>query len=264
MISPCTVWATRTDMPDECSDAAVKPTTLDNGLRYASTVLFNLTKRRYAGSCSDVWRPFDMLRCWNPQCTTHGAVGNGSVFPRDGVSYAYAHNAIKLPVRNVRAITAITIAGTTIDPATYEVRDGRFLYRKLARTTRLGQTSWPCWQDLHEWDGETDTFVISYSYGLSPPAELVLACALLGWEFAVGWTPDCSRECRLPRNITSMSRGGVTLQFPNPSLLFTDGKTNIPDVDMLVQAVMRGDAQSGAVVAIPGKTSIGSRSTWHS
>lgn len=261
MSAPCIVWATEADLPATCKDDTVHPPTIVQAMSYASTILYNLTKRRWSGLCSDSWRPYDMGRCWNPACSTSTGLSN---YSRGGITWAYDHDAIKLPARNVRAVQSIVINGTTIDPATYEIRDSRYLWRKLDRVTGQGFTSWPCWQDMHRWDGEKDTFTIAYTYGLDPPADMKLACAILAWEFAVAWTPDCTRECRLPRNITSMSRSGVNFTFPDPTTLFEKGKTNVPDVDMLVMAVMRGDAVAQPIVGIPGKTSIGSRSTWHS
>lgn len=235
-VTPCTPWATSSDLPETCSDAAVRPDTLDDALRFASTILFNLTHRRWRGECSDTYRPHDGF-CW--------ACARDAVNPD--------HRALRLPAVGVRSITQVSIGGTVIDPATYELRDGRWLWRKR-NADGSGATSWPCWQDTHErLDGQS-TFVVAYTWGQDPPAEMVLAAALLGWEFALGWTPDCENRCKLPRNITSLTRNGITTSFPNPSDLFDQGKTGLPEVDLLVAAVNRGEAKQRPMVVVPGRT----------
>lgn len=240
-ISPCAPWATMSDLPEDCSDAAIKPAVLDQGLLVASTVLFNLTNRRWRGACTDSYRP----------------LGNGCwACPGDDAD----HREIRLPATGVRAITSVVIDGETIDPSTYVVRDGRYL-RRLRAADGSGETSWPCWQDLARDDADpVNTFVIDYTWGIDPPPEMVIAAARLGFEFALAWTPDCANRCRLPRNVTSITRNGVTTSFPDPASLFDDGKTHVPDVDLLVAAVNRGEAKQRPLVAVAGRR-VGTRST---
>lgn len=236
-VSPCAAWCDADDLPETCSNAAVKPATLDHAFVWASDVLFNITKRRWPGACSDTWRP---LGC---NCGRHGG---------------HPAAALKLPVVKVRAITSVTIDGEVIDPSTYELRDGRYLWRKL-NADGQGDTLWPCWQDLHRGATDQDTFVVSYTYGQDPPPAMKRAAAILAWHLALSWTPGCEAECKLPANITSMTRGGITVTMPDPASLFTDGRTHIPEVDMLVASVNHGEAKQRPVVAVPGARPAGSR-----
>jgi len=216
------------------NDAAVQPDTLDDALRFASTILYNLTARRWRGECTDTYRPHSL-----------------------GCSCDSDHRVLRLPANGVRSIVSVIVNGETVDPATYEIRDGRWLWKK--RDADGGYVGWPCANDLTKATTEQGTFVVSYTWGQSPPAEMVLACTILAWEFALAWTPDCANKCKLPRNVTSLSRNGVTTQFPDPATLFENGKTHIAEVDMLVAAINRGEARRQPMVLIPGQASPGSR-----
>lgn len=236
-ISPCQPWADRTDLLDSCTNAAVTPDVLTKAFAFATDVLFNITKRRWLGECADEYRP---VGCHCNVCTS------GS-----------ASQALMLPVVRARAITSVTINGDTVDPATYQLRDGRYLWR-LRYVDGTGATWWPCWQDLTRPD-DHDSFVVAYTYGQDPPPSMRVACAALAWELALGWTPSCANTCRLPKNVTSMTRGGITTSFPDPAALFVDGRTHVPEVDMLVAAVNRGEAHQRPMVAVPGRAWLGHR-----
>lgn len=239
-ISPCQPWATAADLPDTCTDAAVTPTVLARAFAFATDVLFNLTKRRWTGECADEYRPSGCL------CNVCTAGSNAQ--------------ALMLPAVRVRAITEVRINGDVVDPATYQLRDGRYLWR-LRYADGTGATWWPCWQDLTRMDEQRDSFVVAYTYGQDPPPSMRTACAALAWELALGWTPSCANSCRLPKNITSMTRGGITTSFPDPASLFADGRTHVPEVDMLVAAVNRGEAHQRSMVAVPGRAWLGNRDT---
>lgn len=233
-ISPCVNWADESDLPESCDLTGVFPDTLANAFTFASTVLFNLTNRRWLGECTDEYRPFSYNCCWLAAC------GESTVY----------HSAIKLPAPDVRSITAIKIDGEVISPSEYMLR-GRYV---IARRQADGTVrSWPCWQDLHRADDtETDTFSIAYVHGANPPSSMVQACALLAWEFALAWSPACEGNCRLPQRVTTMTRGGTSFAILDPLTVFDQGRTGVPDIDMLIAAVNRGESRKRAFVGRPG------------
>lgn len=229
-MSLCQSWATADDLPETCSNDAVTPTTLDAALRFASDVLYNLTRRRYRGECTDTFHPFGCAGCWSSGCASS------------------RHFGLELPGQPVRAITSVVIDGVEIDPSEYYVVGERYL-RRLSG-------SWPCGCNLND----LDRFVVTYTYGRTPTPSLVRAAAILGWEFALAWTPSCAGACRLPRRVTSVTRQGVSFAVVDPLTLFKDGLTGVPEVDMLIQSELYGEGHRRAAVYVPDRGPMGFRS----
>lgn len=244
-VSPCVVWATEADIPDNCDVTAVPPATLTEALNFSTDVLYNLTRRRWPGLCSDLFRPIGANCCYSTGCY-------------DNEGERLAHDGIRLPASDVRAITQVKVDGSVIAASRYHLRDGRYLY---ATTQADGSVlDWPCWNDLHQDAADAiDTFSIAYTHGADPPASMVLAAALLGWELALAWTPSCAGECRLPKRVTTIVRAGVTFAVIDPLTVFEKGQVGIPDIDMLIAAVNRGENTQRAFVGRPGSPSRVSR-----
>lgn len=221
--SPCVEWATQTDLMDTCDLTAIHPDTLTSAFTFASDVLYNLTRRRWPGLCTDTFRPFVNCCCWATTC--------------DDPNVQY-HAAIKLPATDVRAITQVKVDGAVIAASDYRLR-GNYLFaaRRADGTVR----GWPCWNDLLAADTAVDTFSVAYTHGADPPASMRRAAAMLAFEFAKGWTPSCAGDCRLPSRITTISRAGTTFAIIDPLTMFKDGLIGIPDIDVLIQAVNHGD-----------------------
>jgi hypothetical protein len=242
-VAPCVPWATIEDLPESCDDVAVKPETLTTALDYASVVLYNLTRRRWPGLCTDTYRPLCGNLCYGTPRPIRLEDGwhNCACYP---------HEAIRLPASDVIAISEVKVGGVVVPANEYALRDHRYLYatRQADGTYR----TWPCWNDLHNDATMADTFQIIYTHGASPPASMVRASALLGWEFVLAWTPDCAGGCRLPKRVTTLSRGGTTFAIIDPLTLFKDGLVGVPDIDVLIQAVNRGESAKRAFVGRPG------------
>lgn len=229
MTALCSAWATEADMPASCDTTAIPPAVLADALLYSSTILYNLTQRRFPGTCTDSYTPFHRCRAGRCTCTS---------------------GLLELPARPVTAITSVTVDGVVLDASEYVLHDKRFL-RRVGVTT-----SWPCGCDLDD----EDYFVVDYEWGREPTRPLVLAAALLGFEFAIAWTPDCTRQCRLPQRVTSITREGITMAVVDSLSLFKDGMTGLPDVDALIQSEQFGQSRQRPVVAVPGAVAHGTRS----
>ena len=108
----------------------------------------------------------------------------------------------------VISVSEVIIYGEVLDPSTYQVEDYRYL-------VRLDGT-WPM------------EVTVTYIQGFPPPGGAGAIVAELACEIAKGLCDDST--CRLPKRITSSTRQGITVNFPQ----FTEGLTGLPMVDMWI------------------------------
>jgi hypothetical protein len=108
----------------------------------------------------------------------------------------------------VISVSEVWIYGAELDPSTYQVEDYRYLVRL--------DGEWP--QDV----------TVTYIQGFPPPGGAGAIVSELACEIAKGLCDDST--CRLPKRITSQTRQGVTIQYPQ----FTEGLTGLPMVDMWI------------------------------
>jgi hypothetical protein len=99
----------------------------------------------------------------------------------------------------VASVEEIVVAGTTVDPAAYEVHDGYLL-------VRIDGVCWPTCAAL----ATPADFVVTYLRGEPVPGDVQAALELLACQYAAACTGG---ECALPQGITSLSRQGVDIQF---------------------------------------------------
>lgn len=236
--SPLSVWCDQDDLPESCNNENVTPETLDKGFALATTVLFNLTKRRWPGTRTDTYRP-----CC--ECDSYDECN------------CYPCRSIELIGYPVIAITRLTIDGVDADAADYELRDkSRLVPMRRADGTLL---LIPRWQDMSLAVTERNTYEIAYTWGEAPPPEAATMAAVLGYEFGLGWTPSTLGACRLPKRVTSITRQGITMALIDPLTLFKEGLVGIPEIDLWIQAVNIGDNTNGAEVWDPMKMNVGTR-----
>lgn len=124
----------------------------------------------------------------------------------------------------VQSIVKVTIDGVVLAETEYRL-EGDVLYR-------LGGI-WPS-QDLGRPAGEDGTWTVEYMQGTPPPAGTAKLVGLLAKEFIAACTDG---KCRLPRNVTNVSRQGVSFDMFNPNDIYDSGKTGLPEVDMWLAAV---------------------------
>ena len=125
----------------------------------------------------------------------------------------------------IREVTEVRIAGEVVDPSLYSL-EGDLLYRR-------GGAQWPN-QDLTLPLDEPGTWSVSYTQGNPPPAGTATLVALLAKEFldACG-----GGKCRLPRRVQTVSRQGVTYNMIDPTDIYRDGLTGLPEVDIWIASV---------------------------
>lgn len=208
----------------------------------ATSMMWTATGRRF-GPCIRTVRP-----CWNPPMPTYmtyPAIWNAGQY---GGQYAWGLYAfagtngllagcgcgtdscaceppeITLPTITAQ-ITNVTINGVTLDPTAYRL-DGRKLVRQDGQ-------AWPYRQDLSKALGGTNTWSITYLEGEGVPQAVNDAAGVLAGEVA---KMCAGQPCAFSKQVTSVSRQGVTASYPALQDLITRGMTGIYVVDMVVRS----------------------------
>lgn len=121
------------------------------------------------------------------------------------------------------SITSVVVDGATVDPTAYRIDNGHLL-------VRTDGACWPQCQDLDKNSG-SETFSVTGVFGSLVPQEALDAASLLACEIGKG---IAGQPCRLPQRMQSLSRQGVTVQFPSVNTYLDRGLTGMNEVDQLV------------------------------
>lgn len=104
----------------------------------------------------------------------------------------------------VNAITQVKLNGVVMAPTSYRLDDNR----KLVRTDG---GMWPTCQDLSQPDTAANTWSVTFAWGEEVPQ---IGKQALG-QLALALAEECMGEdCRLPKNLTSLVRQGVSITLP--------------------------------------------------
>lgn len=254
----CTPWAAEADVCSPCDDYTFDTGVLVDMLDVASEVLFNLTGRQWPGICCETVRPCGVRSAsatpYRDRARNQLAGWCGCNQPRACACRRLPE--LRLPNYPVVEVTEVKIDGAVLPTDEYRVDDWRYLVRLPDPDDE--RPGWPCCQDLALADTEADTWSVTYTYGADPPAGGVHAAARLGCELALACNPEAvaAGQCRLPMNVSSVVRQGVSMEFGvvlDPTALFTDGRTGLPEVDLWVASVNHGRRQRRGTVMIPGR-----------
>lgn len=213
----------------------------------ATHLLWSLSGRQY-GTCSVTIRPC-RKSCWEPwpggwyayPWSSYGAplataawdasywfpLSCGACADSNGCSCAYVPECLLPGV--VNAVTQVKVDGAVLDPSAYRVDNNRI----LVRTDGL---DWPLCNDLAQDDTQTGTWSVSFDAGKPVPAMAQPAMGELSYEILKALGGD-STDCRLPQQVQSLVRQGVTVQFPPLQDLLGEGRTGLWMVDMFLEAV---------------------------
>lgn len=133
-------------------------------------------------------------------------------------------NAAHLP-GPVHAVDSVALAGVTLAPNVWVI-EGNVLYRRDA--------PWPS-QDLGKPLGQQGTWSVTYQRGIPVPAGVAELTGLLAKEILEAINNE--GRCRLPRTVTTASRQGVTYRAYDPAVIYKNGKTGLPEVDLWLSGV---------------------------
>lgn len=139
-----------------------------------------------------------------------------------GYSCGGTWSEVELP-RTV-SISSVVIDGATLSPSAYRIDNGDLLVR-----TDGGY--WPRCQDIGKNPGVTNTWTVTGAFGRVVPQEALDAASLLACE--VGKS-IAGQPCRLPQRMQSLTRQGVSVQFPAVNSYLDRGLTGLNEVDQLV------------------------------
>lgn len=224
-------WATWSGLTDEQKAFA---------LRLATFTLYTLTGRQF-GTVSLTLRPCNApglpplyqtypVNLINPWGTDEGNsyyplyIQNGVWHNAGcaGVNCCGATCEVELP-RTV-AITSVIVDGATVDPSAYRIDNGCLL-------VRTDGACWPQCQDLDKDPGVADTWSVTGDFGRAVPQEALDAASVLACEIAKSLA---GQPCRLPQRMQSLTRSGVSVQFPGVNTYLDRGLTGLNEVDQLV------------------------------
>lgn len=177
-------------------------------IQAATGILFRATCHLFPGHCQITVRP-----CGECDC------GHGGPCPCG--RYFFISLQDRYPVISV---DEVLIDGVVVPPASYRVDD----YHRLVR---LDGACWPRCQDLIEPTTEPNTFEVTYTAGRRPPIQLQMAAAELACEMKRACNGS---DCRLPRNVTSVSRNGVTMNLDAVEAAVAGGVSGLAIVDAAV------------------------------
>lgn len=256
----CTPWVTSADAVAPCNTYDIDPNLLDQTMQMAGDILFALTGRKYAGTCTDTVRPLASRRPapgwhrWAPSSSYYGWGAFAS-----GRDYCACNRSTDF---GCGSIPEVRLPGFPIHPGSVDVRVDGVTFtdfrvdegRRLVRTDGAG---WRCCQNLLLDDTQPGTWSVTYDYGLNPPAGGRLAAAVLGSQLYLAYpgAPGVDdKQSLLPKRITSITRQGMTLAVIDPLTLFADGMTGIPFVDAWVAADRIQDQRRRANVLVPGRS----------
>lgn len=204
---------------------------LETAIPAATDILYEMTGRRFPGSCQLTVRPCPQGPRSDPW--RDRSIGRSGYACGCGTACGCGLSSILLGAQPVTGIVSVKVDGVTLDSSLYRVDE----YRYLVRLPNADGTteSWPSSQDLALASTEDDTFEVTFTYGLAFPPMLVLAAKELACELAKACCND--ESCSLPPRMVSMSRQGVDQVFANLSDFLDDGKIGLTVCDLAIKTL---------------------------
>ncbi|WTW95389.1 hypothetical protein OG216_19295 [Streptomycetaceae bacterium NBC_01309] len=211
--------------------------------RVASQILWALSGRRYGPSCPlpvrpcrrscldaapVTWQTGPSAGPWVPYLGSDGLWRNASVCGCRSDCSCGELCEVYLP-GPVYDIVSVNVGGEVLPPEAYRVDAPGLL-------VRVGGGCWPDCQDMAEPEGAPGTFTVTYRWGLPLDDAAIAAVSELTCHLMKGCSPG-SCGCRANRNVTRLVRQGVELETPDPTLLYSEGRTGLPLVDLWLHTV---------------------------
>lgn len=237
--SPCSPWDPIWCAPLTAASAAIS----GSALEAATEILYQLSGQRF-GICTFTFRPC-RDDCADQSVYGGGAGGwwqwgGGGLWPRPaliggnwfnltcgGCSGTCSCGPISQAIlpSPVSRIVSVKVGGTTlVDGVDYRVDD----FRKLVR---LGGQMWPYCQDMLLPDTQPNTWSVTAEIGEAVPTIGRYAIGELAQEIMASCIGGA---CALPRNAVSVTRQGVTIDFPTFSELLRNGLLGLKWTDMFI------------------------------
>lgn len=224
--SVCTPWATVDDATTKQREQVANDELLALKIDDASQLLYALTGRRWRGACvrTDVTLHVGclcMARDGYPLPTYAWAERVGYDSRTLAVNdWGLQPWAIRLPDEPVREVTALAFNGTPLDLDAFRLTGNRDLWAQPRGTIWL-----------------RGDYVGSWTFGAAPPDLVKGATVTLAVELAAAAQ---GAKCRLPARVQSITREGVSMVLLDPLEFLDKGRTGIPEVDLVINALNPG------------------------
>lgn len=205
----------------------------------ASESLRTLTAYRYGG-CPITVRPSKLEDCCIPAYENYrpwmvpGLNSRGLWINSCGCRRSCSHGpmcSVRLPAP-VGRIDSIKVDGMEQTLSNFRIDNGN-----LVVYTAGGDCPFYASQDLRLNDTEVGTWSITYLNAFEPDRLAAQAAARLAFEFAVACADDQSgrRKCKLPSNVVSIVRTGVTMELD--AAAWPGNLTGIREIDAWLSSV---------------------------
>jgi len=238
-IGPCEPWG---PLQLCCDVTAVDQEVIDRWQLIASQVLWALSGRRL-GPCPVTVRPCRKSCLDNGPVSWQAGVGAGGWIPYIGTDGLW-RNASVCGCKSDCSCTElceIYLPGPVFDVV--EVNDGGEIlvpeaYRVDApgRLVRTDGKCWPDCQDMVAPPGTAGTLTVTYRWGLPLDDAAIAAVSALVCHLIRECTPG-SCGCKINKNATRVTRQGFEVSMADPTLIYSEGRTGIPEVDLWLMTV---------------------------
>lgn len=158
---------------------------------------------------------------------------NGYV-TRDLVNHQQLHTRFRLRQQPVRKIISLTVGGSAIPSANYQLRNG----------CDIVVDTGGCNFSL------CDAPEVTYKYGVAPPSEGKLAAIDLANQLVRGYNGEA---CDLPANVVNIQRQGLSIEMFNPVNFLENGRIGLYSADLFISANNPAKANLPAKVFSPDK-----------
>jgi hypothetical protein len=187
--------------------------------------------------CSDI--SLYRARGWGPAQLPDGSWVNSCGCTTECSCTALCEVRLAAPVGPV---SWVKVDGSVVLPTDYRVDGDRLVW------VGDGDCPWPTCQDMTADDDKPNTFAVKYLNAHAPDALAAYAAGVLAMEFAKACTGG---KCRLPANVTSISRQGVSYEVAAGT--FPEGTTGIREVDAWIGLWNPDGRRQASQVWWPGK-----------
>lgn len=219
-----------------CRDAADleegDPRVLD-AIDDASLVLFYLTGKQFAGTCTATVRPPCLSAGCGCGCTP---------------------NQINLGLWPVTSLTSVRYQGVTYEDAalasTFHILGHRYLARLDGERFQSGN-QWAVAEGSHDTLNDGYVFEATVEYGITVPRLMTRAARALACQFVTACCTD--KPCKLPDRVTSITRSNLSMEVGSVVDLLEKGRTGIFEVDLAITTFNPKRLQSPSFLWMPNK-----------
>ncbi|MFH8577115.1 hypothetical protein [Streptomyces zaomyceticus] len=244
-VGPCDPWEVELccTLPEDLDEAVI-----DRWTRVASQTLWRLSGMRW-GPCPVTVRPCRRACLDSAPISFQAGAGTGPWVPYIGTDGAWRNASVcgcgsssdcscgelcevKLP-GPVYDVVSVNVDGVDLVPEAYRVDAPGLL-------VRTDGECWPECQDLAAPEGAPGTWTVTYRWGLPLDEAAIAAVSELTCQLILACLPPGTKgcgECRLPGNVTRVVRRGVEIEMADPTVIFAEGRTGLPLVDLWLKTI---------------------------